>query len=457
MWRIGQDEGTKKLIPINTGLRSIPLIVLRDFDITVGFALHVSYIIEAHLPANILLKMHQFGQKMGTELFSFVQSVEEPDEKPYCGVIYSPVRSISSNAHSALEAAVKEVIPEPEETDSEYDEQDFEDSPRVKVKKVQLGVFDATRCRIKLQGSVLQEGSGTSLVQLWDVAVKMLSATRALMLTKDNRKLVKCPTSSYKLATNHSKFAKRLADAKAAARLAAVPVTPVFSPAPRIQLVKPSQPIPPPQPRENYDSAFPTLGSAVKKNSRPAQIRSSTEPPPTTPFKPQLVNKSNRPSQKPLKTSPKSKGTKSWVAEISPPAPRRDTITFVVPKGCTLASLSTLPGPEPLPELVASLPLSLEPTPSFTWHTGPPKDLITPRLPGGKRAVLPMSIWKQILLFANDPNGLLSSEQADKIWNFAVNFDTLLMGLEQMRGRRESDHIWRFLDSVACLTYAIRK
>jgi hypothetical protein len=125
-------------------------------------------------------------------LHSFIQSMEETNYGSYCGVIYHPVRSISVNAHKTLDAAVKEVFPDSDESSSEPEELDPEDSPKVRSKKIQLGVFDVTRCRIKLQGSVLQAGDGSSLVQLWDAAVKMLNATRAIMLTKENRKLVRC-------------------------------------------------------------------------------------------------------------------------------------------------------------------------------------------------------------------------------------------------------------------------
>ncbi|RPA77820.1 hypothetical protein BJ508DRAFT_329833 [Ascobolus immersus RN42] len=464
------EEGEDHPRFINSGLRSIPFIIFRDLDITDGFALHISYVIEAHLPASTLLALHPSGAKPGTDLHSFIQSVEEDSYGPFCGVMYNPVRSFRTElARKTLDAAVKEVIADSDDDSIlEFEDDEGDSSPRFKNKKVQLGDFGVKRCRVKLQGSVLQAGEGTKLVQLWDAAVRLLPATRAIMLTKDNRKL----------------FAKRLEIAAATQRAALAAAMPVFiPPTPKAQQVQQQAP-PPPIKSENYESAFPSLGKTPPKKNRPTSKAQATEPSvPVTPLASRNVNKgTNRPANNSKKPSPRAKApTKVSQSSVEvKEVPKKETITFVVPRNCTLGLLSTFSHPPPVALTEANLAALSTPEPAsttlpalkiettFSWKDGPPKGLITPLSPLGsskERLESAAKMWKQILLQAYDPNGLLSydpngklsPDQVENIWNYATNFDTLVMDSGKMRGRRKSDQIWRFLNETDCLTYPIRK
>ena len=67
---------------------------------------------------------------------------------------------------------------------------------------------------------------------------------------------------------------------------------------------------------------------------------------------------------------------------------------------------------------------------------------------------LPFELWRRILACAIDSHGTLDSDQQSLIMRYGTDWDVIAYE-QAIRGARESDKIWKFLDMVNCFTYSL--
>lgn len=125
-----------------------------------------------------------------------------------------------------------------------------------------------------------------------------------------------------------------------------------------------------------------------------------------------------------------------------PNAPKTPVFKFVRPGSTLPASASASVPPSPLPTG------TLQPSTAPVTINSPPK---TPLMP----SALPEAIWRRIIALASGAEGVVSSNQQESIIQWAKSRDTLRPGRE-VRGRTGSEHIWRVLEGMRCLSYDVK-
>ncbi|MCJ1311676.1 hypothetical protein MMC25_005349 [Agyrium rufum] len=165
-----------------SGLRSIPYILLRDTNMTETGALHVSYILTAHLLPDELMKWTP-AAKAGLPM----QQLESYNTFSGCrGIIYLPNEDLSSAGTKVLELAELARDGALNEISNENQLPVTGHARRISENIVTHATGDLDRARSRIQGNALRD-KGPQSNDLWHASLKMLTYTRAIMLKPSGR------------------------------------------------------------------------------------------------------------------------------------------------------------------------------------------------------------------------------------------------------------------------------
>lgn len=137
-------------------------------------------------------------------------------------------------------------------------------------------------------------------------------------------------------------------------------------------------------------------------------------------------------------------GESSFAMTGTSNAPRPPVFKFVG-RGSTRPASASASASAPPPPLPTG---ALQPSTVPVTIDSPPK---TPLMP----SALPEAIWCRIIVLASGAEGVVSSNQQESIIQWAKSRDTLRPEKE-VRGRTGSEHIWRALEGMRCLSYDVK-